>query len=108
MSTYQCEGYIKEVTIEDGNVMFKLEPAAPYAFERKKDEGSTERCLLFVDDDKNPCEAQVVTANKDFSAPTAADFHSLIIAKANRLKACVKAEIQSKANIRVVNRITFS
>ena len=86
MSVYQCEGYIKEVKITKDDVIFTLEPTAPYLFENKKDDGSTERCLLFVDNDKNPSAAKIITAGYEFVAPKPADFHSLIIAKANRLK----------------------
>ena len=87
MSTFLTEGLIKEVAIQDGTkVTFKLEPVAPYIFENKKDDGSTERCLLFVNDDKNPSAAKIITAGYEFVAPKPADFHSLIIAKANRMR----------------------
>lgn len=83
---YKCEGFIKEVKIVSEGVSFTLEPAAPYIFEKKNDDGSTERCLLFVGDDKNPSAAKIIKAGHEFAAPKPADFHSLIIAKANRLK----------------------
>ena len=96
-STSLTEGLIKEVAIQDGTkVTFKLEPVAPYIFENKKDDGSTERCLLFVDDDKNPSAAKIITAGYEFVAPKLADFHSLIIAKANRMK--VRIEVNIKGN----------
>lgn len=87
MSIFHTEGLIKEVTLkDDSNVTFKLEPVAPYIFEKKNDDGTTGRCLLFVDDDKNPSAAKIITAGHEFAALKPADFHSLIIAKANRLK----------------------
>lgn len=85
------ESLIKEVTaIGVDQVTFKLEPASPYVFEKKKDDGATERCLLFVDDAKKPCEAKIVATDQDFAAPKPADFHALLIAKANRLKVRVE------------------
>ena len=81
------EAVIKEVTATgDDQVSFKLEPTSPYVFEKKKDDGAIERCLLFVDDAKKPCKAEIVTTDKTFVAPKPADFNALLIAKANRLR----------------------
>lgn len=108
MSKFHTEGLIKEVAIQDGTkVTFKLEPIAPYIFENKKDDGSTERCLLFVEDGKNPSAAKIITAGYEFVAPKPADFHSLIIAKANRIKVKVEAEFVIKSKLKKVNQIAF-
>ena len=105
---YKCEGLIKEVTIQgDKKVTFKLEPVAPYVFEKKNDDGSTERCLLFVGDDKNRSAAKIITAGYEFVAPKPADFHSLIIAKASRFKVKVEAEFVIKSKLKKVNQIAF-
>lgn len=96
---YYTEALIKEVTaIGVDQVTFKLEPASPYVFEKKKDDGATERCLLFVDDTKKPCEAKIVATDQDFAAPKPADFHALLIAKANRLK--VRIEVGQFYNVK--------
>lgn len=110
MSTFHTEGLIKEVAIKDGtNVTLKLEPVAPFIFEKKKDDGSTERCLLFVDDDKNPSKAKIIKASHAFTAPKPADFHSLVIAKANRMKMRVGAEFASNAKLpKSVKQVTFA
>ena len=103
MSTFHTEGLIKEVRIEGEKVTFTLEPVASYIFEKKKDDGSTERCLLLVDDDKNPSAAKIITVGHEFAAPKPADFHSLIIAKANRLKMGITVcgdNIENKQNIK--------
>ena len=50
MSKFHTEGLIKEVRIDGEKVTFTLEPVTPYIFENKKDDGSIERCLLFVDE----------------------------------------------------------
>ena len=67
-------------------VSFKLEPTSPYVFEKTKDDGSTERCLLFVDDAKKPCKGEIVAADKTFVAPKPVDFNALLSAKVNRLR----------------------
>ena len=88
---YSCEGLIKEVSIESEEVHFKLEPSMPYIFEKKSNNGSTERYLLFVDD-ANSRVAPIFKADQTFLAPPLVDFHSLIIAKANRMKVCLKVD----------------
>jgi len=89
---YYTEALIKEVSAAGvGRVSFKLEPTSPYVFEKKKDDGTTKRCLLFVEDVQSPCEAKIVSADQDFTAPNLVDFHVLLIAKANRMKVNVSA-----------------
>ena len=84
---YYTEALINEVAVIGvDQVSFKLEPTSPYVFEKKKDDGAIERCLLFVDDDKKPCKAEIVAADQCFNAPKTADFLALLIARANRLK----------------------
>lgn len=84
---YYTEALIKEVAaIGADQVSFKLEPISPYVFEKKKDDGATERCLLFVDNVTKPCKAKIVVTDKTFVAPKPADFNALLIAKANHLK----------------------
>ena len=88
---YYTEALIKEVAaIGADQVSFKLEPISPYVFEKKKDDGSTERCLLFVDNAKKPCKAKIVAIDQGFIAPKPADFHALLTAKVNRLRVCLK------------------
>ena len=90
MSNYYTEGTIKNVTVEGSNVSFTLDPIAPYVFEKKNDGGSTERCLLFVNEGKNADTAQIIKTDAKFKAPEPADFQSLIIAKANRMRVKIK------------------
>lgn len=81
------EALIKEVAaIGADQVSFKLEPISPYVFEKKKDDGSAERCLLFVDDAKKPCKAEIVATDKTFVAPKPVDYNAMLIAKVNRLR----------------------
>ena len=104
MSKYYTEGTIKNVTVEGSNVSFTLDPIAPYVFEKKNDGGSTERCLLFVNEGKNADTAQIIKTDAKFKAPKPADFQSLIIAKANRMrvKICVqKLEKQQSTLIKM-------
>ena len=84
MSEYHTEGFVKEIIIMDGKVTFKLEPTAPYIFEKKIDDGSVVRMLLLVDDDM--AVAKLVDVKHSFVGPQAVDYNSLVIAKANRLK----------------------
>lgn len=84
MSEYHTEGFIKEITVADDKVTFKLEPVAPYIFEKKGDDGTVERRVLFVED--ATAVAKLIDGGLSFVGPKAADFHSLIIAKANRMK----------------------
>ncbi len=86
MSEYCIEGMLKEITVVDEKVAFRLEPVAPYIFEKKRDDDSTERCLLLVDNRENPSVARVVKTDRWFAAPAPLDFHSLLIAKANHMK----------------------
>ena len=97
-ATYYAEALIKEVmATTDDKVSFTLEPVAPYIFEKKKGDGSTERCLLFVDDAKNSDMAKIVKTNQSFGAPEPVDFHSLIVAKANRLRVRLLVVIDESA-----------
>ena len=98
MSTYQCEGFIKEVKVTENDVAFTLEPAAPYLFEKKEDGGKTERWLILVDDIRNPSTAKIIKPSQSFVAPKPTDFHSLIIAKSNRIKARLTVMIDDEAN----------
>ena len=101
MSTYQCEGFIKEVKIaNDGKVSFTLEPAAPYLFEKKEEDGKTKKLLLFVDDPQKLDSAKIV-GDKDkketwFSAPLEkGDLSAMLIAKANHMKVRVASELKN-------------
>ena len=88
---YYTEAVVKEVAATGADqVSFKLEPTSPYVFEKKKDDGATDRCLLFVDDGKKPSKAKIAATDQDFTAPKPADFHALLIAKVNRLRVCLK------------------
>lgn len=99
MSTYHCEGFIKEVKIEnDGKVTFTLEPVAPYIFEKKEDGGKTKKLLLFVDNPKKPDNAKIVGDKEEawFIIPSKkCDLSAMLIAKANRLKVIVVAKLCS-------------
>lgn len=96
MSTFHTEGLIKEVAINGAKVTFKLEPSAPYVFEKKKDDGSTEKCLLFVDGDKkNICQGDtdIVDSYAAYVSQSKVEFEakkgyvqSLLFAKSNRMR----------------------
>ena len=101
MSMYHCEGLVKEIAVKGGKVTFKLEPSAPYVFEKKKDNGTTERSLLFVEEVESPKVAKIIAANYGFSAPESADLHSLIIAKTNRMKVKVVSNLKGKCIFKV-------
>lgn len=95
--SYCCEGFIKEVKIAEGGVTFTLEPAVPYLFEKKEDDGKTKKLLLLVDDSKTPHEARILDGDKEprFSVSFAkCDLSAMLIAKANRLKIRVKSDLQ--------------
>jgi len=94
MSAYQCEGFVKEVKIaNDGKVTFTLEPAAPYLFEKKEEDGKIKKLLLFVDDSKTPIEARIYDDAQQFSAPPKCDLSAMLIAKANHLKIRVTSNL---------------
>lgn len=105
---YYCEGLIKEVRIEEMSaVTFRIDPASPYIFEKMKDNGSTERCLLFVDNVQKPGNAKIVQEDQDFtSSGFGADLHSLIVAKANRLRVSVKSDLKGKTKL--VRAMTYN
>lgn len=85
MSECRCEGFIKEVRVtKDGKVTFTFEPVAPYLFEKKSEDGKTEWCLLFVDD--NLHNAEIVKPTHEFVPPGPSDLNTLLIAKANHMK----------------------
>ena len=110
MRTYHCRGLVKEVMVDNGKVSFKLEPSAPYMFERKAADGTMERCLLFVESevksanaDKNGqsnasnCQikevnAKVVEPSREFKAPIPCWFNTLLIAKANHMRVGVDVD----------------
>ena len=98
MSTYHCEGFIKEVKIgNDGKVTFTLEPVAPYIFEKKEEGGKTKKLLLFVDDPQMPDSARIVGDKEEalFSAPSKkCDLSAILVAKANRLKVRVMSSLK--------------
>jgi len=95
MSTYHCEGFVKEIeVVKDKGVSFTLDPAAPYLFEKQADDVKTKRCLLLVDDSKNPAEARVWDINNKFAPPKPSDLNTLLIAKANHMKVRVKVSFQ--------------
>ena len=95
MSTYYTEGFIKEIRVcEVGRrckVSFKMEPAAPYLFEHKKVDGTTERCILFVE--CNNIDAKILNSSQEIKAPSKCDLNTLLIAKANRMKVSVAATV---------------
>lgn len=96
MSTYCCEGFVKEIEVVKGKrASFTLEPAAPYVFENKADDGKVKRCLLFIDGPKNPADAKVLDCDSKFVPPKPYDLSTLLIAKANRLKVRVKVSFQT-------------
>ncbi len=101
MSNYYIEGVIKNVTVEGNDVTFTLEPTSPYVFEKKNDDGSTERYLLFVEeiDDSSkhnaPLTAKIIDAKCKFKALNSSCFHSLIIAKANRMRVKIKSNFRN-------------
>ena len=126
MSNYYTEGVVKSVTVEGTNVFFALEPTAPYVFETKKEDGTTERCLLFIeevdessetqntntessnskdgngtDENKNWVEARIVDAKCKFSASGLEYLHSLIVAKANRMRVKIKVQTFEKQHTAV-------
>ena len=99
MSTYQCEGFIKEVKVANEGVTFTLEPSAPYLFEKKAEDGKTERCLLLVNDSKTSTEAMIHNGDIEFSAPSKCDLSAMLIAKANRLKVRMTVESAKLVNV---------
>lgn len=102
MSKYHCEGLIKEVSVKDGKVSFKMEPSAPYMFERKKADGAAERCLLLVEDKSESPAAMIISPSHELIPPKPSDLNTLLIAKANRMRAIVEAaDIKHDAAIEV-------
>ena len=92
MSKFYTEGVVKEITVKEktaheGDVVsFVLEPVSPYIFEKKKDNGDTEKYLIFVDNVDNPNESRIKESRLDFTMPNPCDVNSLLIAKANRMR----------------------
>lgn len=101
MNNYYTEGTIKNVTVEGNDVTFTLEPTSPYVFEEKNDDGSTERHLLFIEEiddsskNKAPLMAKIIDAKCKFKALASSCFHSLIIAKANRMRVKIKSKFRN-------------
>ena len=101
MSTYYCEGFVKEVASPSADsknkdeVLFKLEPVAPYMFEKKTDDGKAKKLLLLVDDLKTPIEARICDDDQEFLAPPKCDFSAMLIAKANKLKVRLTADLEN-------------
>ena len=100
MSVYQCEGFIKEVKVpiadtkDKGKISFKLEPAAPYLFERKADDGKTMKNLLFVCDSKTPKSGRIVNVDTAFSTPAECYLETVLISKGNRWKVRVTSNLK--------------
>lgn len=97
MSAYQCEGFVKEVKIVKEGVSFTLEPAAPYLFEKKEEDGKTKKLLLFVDDPQKPDIAKIIGDKEEtwFSAPLEkVDLSAILIAKANHMKVRVMSTLE--------------
>ena len=95
--SYVCEGFIKEVKIQQNGVTFTLEPAAPYLFEKKEEDGRTKKLLLFVDNRKNPNSAKIVGDNGEtwFSVPSEkCDLSAMLVAKANHLRVRVVSSLE--------------
>lgn len=92
MSKFYTEGVVKEISVKEktaheGDVVsFVLEPVSPYIFEKKKDNGGTEKYLIFVDNVDNPNESRIKKSRLDFTMPNPCDVNSLLIAKANRMR----------------------
>lgn len=114
MSNYYTEGVIRNVTIEGNNVSFTLEPTSPYVFEKKNDDGLTERHRLFVEEiddsskNKAPLTAKIIDAKCKFKALNSSCFHSLIIAKANRMRVKIKSKFRNdNSNFLSVAQIVF-
>ena len=101
MSNYYTEGTIKNIAVEGKDVTFTLEPTSPYVFEEKNDDGSTERHLLFIEEiddsskNKAPLMAKIIDAKCKFKALASSCFHSLIIAKANRMRVKIKSKFRN-------------
>ena len=93
MNTYHTEGVIKEVRVcavgRGCKVSFTMEPVAPYLFEHKKLDGTTERRILFVE--YNNIDAKILNPSQEIKAPSKCDLNTLLIAKANRMKVNVVA-----------------
>lgn len=100
MSKYQCEGFIKEVKVpiadpkDKSKISFKLEPAAPYLFEQKVDDGKTMKNLLFIADSKTPKSGRIINVDSDFSTPAEYYLEAILIAKGNRLKVRVTSNLK--------------
>lgn len=92
MSMYHCEGLVKEIAVKGGKVTFKLEPSAPYLFERKKDDGTMERSLLLVEPKSHT--ARIVNPAQDFIPRKPLDLNTLLIAKANRMRICLDVTLK--------------
>ena len=101
MSMYHTEGFIKEVRVcEVGRgckVSFTMEPVAPYLFEYKKLDGTTERRIMFVE--CNSIDAKMLHPSQEIIAPSKCDLNTLLIAKANRMKVNVAAAAVVKGDM---------
>ncbi len=98
MSMYHCEGFVKEVKIDkDGKVTFTLDPAAPYIFEKKRDDGKAKRCMLLLEASKTSNKARILDGDDDpkFSVPSGCSFSAMVIVKANHLKVRVISRLSS-------------
>lgn len=118
MSAYQCEGFVKEVKIVKEGVSFTLEPAAPYLFEKKEEDGKTRRCVMFVERTDKDATALIFEEDHYFSfakaqdnlaeeakprtvidSPidaTCIDLDGLLMLKANRMKLRIEVKVDVK------------
>ena len=95
MSKYYCEGTVRQVKVVNGVARFTIEPSAPYIYEKEQavDGGKrVDRWLLMADSLDIPQNVHRIRA-VDFTIPSPADFNSLLIAKANKLKIRVVVEL---------------
>lgn len=95
MSKYYCEGTVRQVKFVNGVARFTIEPSAPYIYEKEQavDGGKrVDRWLLMADSLDIPQNVRLFRA-VDFTIPSPADFNSLLIAKANKLKIRVVVEL---------------
>ena len=95
MSMYYCEGTVRQVKVVNGVAKFTIEPSVPYIYEKEQTEDGVKRVvrlMLVVHSLDTPKRARFFGLVY-FRIPSPADFNSLIIAKANKLKVRVVVEL---------------
>ena len=95
MSMYYCEGTVRQVKVVNGVAKFTIEPSVPYIYEKEQVVDGVkrvDRLLLMADSLDIPQNVRLFRA-VDYTIPSPADFNSLIIAKANKLKVRVVVEL---------------